>query len=188
MDATVATRILEAGGIIKGKEFCENISMSAASFTAATGSVDNPNAKCYSAGGSSSGTPNPAAKGEVSLGIVADQGGSIRITASLCGLFGFKATSGLVPYTGCVWWIFLEHVSLLKLLLFDTDLVLISCIVTKLLSITLVHLLELALTTLFSWKQLQGWMALTTDSRQGHRSETRYQNILRYCSTQRTSV
>jgi amidase len=30
------------------------------------------------------------------------KGGSIRIPASLCGLVGFKATHGLVPYTGCV--------------------------------------------------------------------------------------
>jgi amidase len=102
MDATVVTRILEAGGIIKGKAVCENLSTSAASFTAATGPVDNPYAKGYSAGGSSSGTANLVAKGEVDLGIGADQGGSIRIPASLCGLFGFKATSGLVPYTGCV--------------------------------------------------------------------------------------
>jgi amidase len=44
-DATVVTRILEAGGIIRGKAVCENLSTSAASFTAATGPVDNPYAK-----------------------------------------------------------------------------------------------------------------------------------------------
>jgi amidase len=64
--------------------------------------VNNPYAKGYSDGGSSSGTANLVAKGEVDLGIGADQGGSIRIPASLCGLVGFKATAGLVPYTGCV--------------------------------------------------------------------------------------
>jgi amidase len=36
------------------------------------------------------------------MGIGADQGGSIRIPASLCGLVGFKATAGLIPYTGCI--------------------------------------------------------------------------------------
>jgi amidase len=77
-------------------------STSASSFTAATGPISNPYAKGYSAGGSSSGTANLVAKGEVDMGIGADQGGSIRIPASLCGLVGFKATAGLVPYTGCV--------------------------------------------------------------------------------------
>jgi amidase len=101
-DATIVTRILSAGGIITGKAVCENLSTSAASFTAATGPISNPYAKGYSAGGSSSGTANLVAKGEVDLGVGADQGGSIRIPASLCGLVGFKATSGLVPYTGCV--------------------------------------------------------------------------------------
>lgn len=102
MDATVVTRILEAGGTIVGKAVCENLSTSAASYTAATGPVDNPYVKGYSAGGSSSGTANLVAKQEVDMGIGADQGGSIRIPASLCGLVGFKATAGLVPYTGCV--------------------------------------------------------------------------------------
>lgn len=101
-DATIVTRILEAGGTITGKAVCENLSTSAASYTAATGPVDNPYEKGYSAGGSSSGTANLVGKGEVSMGIGADQGGSIRIPASLCGLVGFKATHGLVPYTGCV--------------------------------------------------------------------------------------
>ena len=102
LDATIVSRILEAGGVITGKAVCENYSTSAASFTAATGPVDNPFAKGYSAGGSSSGTANLVGKGEVDLGIGADQGGSIRIPAALCGLVGLKATAGLIPYTGCV--------------------------------------------------------------------------------------
>lgn len=99
-DATVVTRILNNGGIIAGKAVCENLSRGAASCTSATGPIDNPYAKGYCAGGSSSGTAALVASGAVDMGIGCDQGGSIRIPASLCGLYGFKATTGLVPYTG----------------------------------------------------------------------------------------
>lgn len=98
-DATVVTRILEHGGTIAGKAVCENLSRGAVSSTAASGPVDNPYAKGYSAGGSSSGTASLVGSGAVDMGIGCDQGGSIRIPASLCGLYGFKATTGLVPYT-----------------------------------------------------------------------------------------
>ena len=93
-DATVVSRILEAGGTIVGKAVCENLSRGAVSVTAATGQVDNPYAKGYSAGGSSSGTAALVGSGAVDIGLGCDQGGSIRIPASLCGLYGFKATTG----------------------------------------------------------------------------------------------
>jgi len=54
----------------------------------------------YSAGGSSSGSAALVACGEVDLAIGGDQGGSIRMPASFCGIYGMKATHGLVPYTG----------------------------------------------------------------------------------------
>lgn len=99
-DATTATRILEASGVLVGKAVCENLSRGAVSATAATGPVHNPHAHGYSAGGSSSGTAALVAGGEVDLGLGCDQGGSVRIPAALCGLVGLKATVGLVPYTG----------------------------------------------------------------------------------------
>ncbi|KAH8686207.1 putative amidase [Ilyonectria robusta] len=99
-DATVVTRILSHSGTISGKAVCENLSRGAVSSTAATGPVHNPYAKGYSAGGSSSGTAALVGSGAVDMGIGCDQGGSIRIPAGLCGLYGFKATVGLVPYTG----------------------------------------------------------------------------------------
>ncbi len=99
-DATVVTRVLAAGGTVAGKAVCENLSRGAVSATAATGPVDNPYAAGYSAGGSSSGTAALVASGAVDLGLGCDQGGSVRIPAALCGLYGFKATTGLVPYTG----------------------------------------------------------------------------------------
>ncbi|KAK6864795.1 amidase signature enzyme [Apiospora arundinis] len=100
VDATIATRVLEAGGHIVGKAVCENLSRGAVSVTAATGPVHNPYARGYSAGGSSSGTAALVAAGEVDLGIGCDQGGSVRIPAAMCGLYGLKPTFGLVPYTG----------------------------------------------------------------------------------------
>ncbi|ORX90686.1 putative amidase [Clohesyomyces aquaticus] len=80
-NATVITRILLHGGTITGKAVCENLSRGAVSCTAASGPVDNPYAKGYSAKGSSSGT-------------------AALVGTALCGLYGMKATTGLVPYTG----------------------------------------------------------------------------------------
>ena len=101
MDSTVTTRILEAGGHILGKAVCENLCHSGTSHSAPTGVVHNPYAKGYSAGGSSSGSGVLVALGEVDMSIGADQGGSVRIPATNCGLVGFKPTFGLIPYTGC---------------------------------------------------------------------------------------
>lgn len=99
-DATVVSRIIDAGGIITGKAVCENLSRGDVSATAATGPVHNPFARGYSVGGSSSGTAAIVASSGAELGIGCDQGGSIRIPAALTGLYGLKPTTGLVPYTG----------------------------------------------------------------------------------------
>lgn len=99
-DATVVTRILEAGGKVLGKAMCENMSLWGASGSASTGLIHNFHAQGYSAGGSSSGTAVLVASGEVDMGIGGDQGGSIRLPASKNGIVGLKPTFGLVPYTG----------------------------------------------------------------------------------------
>ena len=56
IDATVAERILDAGGTIVGKAHCEYFCLSGSSHTNATGAVHNPYKHGYSAGGSSSGS------------------------------------------------------------------------------------------------------------------------------------
>lgn len=100
MDATVVTRILDAGGVIAGKAACENYCVSGGSHTGSTGPVENPRCPGHSAGGSSSGSAALVAAGAVDMAIGGDQAGSIRIPSSYCGTYGMKPTFGLVPYTG----------------------------------------------------------------------------------------
>jgi amidase len=100
VDATIVTRILDAGGEIAGKAVCEYYCVSGGSHTSESGPVHNPRKRGYSAGGSSSGSAALVAAGEVPMAIGGDQAGSIRIPASFCGIVGMKPTYGLVPYTG----------------------------------------------------------------------------------------
>lgn len=100
IDATIVTRMLDAGAIIAGKAHCENFCLSGGSHTNAKGPVHNPWKRGYMAYGSSSGSAALVAAGEVDMAIAGDQGGSIRLPASACGVYGMKATHGLVPYTG----------------------------------------------------------------------------------------
>ncbi|OCF39739.1 hypothetical protein I317_06463 [Kwoniella heveanensis CBS 569] len=99
-DATVATRVLQAGAEITGKAVCENLSYFGASISSGNGRMDNVYAKGYSAGGSSSGSAVLVARGECDMSIGGDQGGSIRLPAAHNGIVGMKPTHGLVPYTG----------------------------------------------------------------------------------------
>ena len=101
-DATLVTRILDAGGEIAGKAACEYLSYSSGSHTASTGMVENPIKRGHSAGGSSSGSAALVAAGAVDMAIGGDQAGSIRIPAAHCGVYGLKPSWGLVPYSGVV--------------------------------------------------------------------------------------
>ena len=101
IDATLVSRILDAGGEIAGKTACEYLCFSGGSHTNATGlAVQNPWKPGYTTGGSSSGSGAAVAAGDVAMAIGCDQAGSIRIPASFCGIVGLKPTFGLVPYSG----------------------------------------------------------------------------------------
>ena len=99
-DATIVTRLLEAGATIAGKAVCEDLCFSGGSHTARTGPVRNPWDETRSTGGSSSGSAALVAAGLVDVATGGDQGGSVRMPASYCGIVGHKPTHGLVPYTG----------------------------------------------------------------------------------------
>ena len=100
VDATVVTRLLDAGAEIVGKAVCENLCFSGGSHTNDTGPVRNPHNPEHSTGGSSAGSAALVASGEVDMAVGGDQGGSIRMPASWSGVYGLKPTHGLVPYTG----------------------------------------------------------------------------------------
>jgi amidase len=99
-DATVVTRVLDAGATITGKSVCEDLCFSGGSHTSKTGPVRNPWDPTKSAGGSSTGSAALVAAGHVDLALGGDQGGSVRIPSAFCGIVGHKPTHGLVPYTG----------------------------------------------------------------------------------------
>ena len=115
IDASIVSRVLEAGATIKGTSTCENYSCTPLSYTSASGPVHNPWLYNHTCGGSSSGNacllslanareagmPGLDKAGDtVEMALGGDQGGSIRLPASFTGIYGLKPTFGLVPYTG----------------------------------------------------------------------------------------
>ncbi|KAK2009507.1 amidase [Colletotrichum eremochloae] len=99
-DATIVTRVLNAGADILGTATCEHFCNSTASFTSAQGTIENPYRQGYSTGGSTSGGAALVGSGKIDIALGTDQGGSIRVPASFCGCVGLKPTHGLVPFTG----------------------------------------------------------------------------------------
>jgi 1-carboxybiuret hydrolase len=99
-DATVITRLANAGAVLVG---ALNMSQYAYGYTnenAHYGSVRNPHDTARSAGGSSGGSGAAVAGGLVPVALGSDTNGSIRVPASLCGLFGLKPTFGRLSRQG----------------------------------------------------------------------------------------
>ncbi len=102
IDATIVTRILDAGAEIVAILNMDNFAFSGGGDTSAYGPTLNPHSPEHLAGGSSGGSAAALYYEDIDLTIGGDQGGSIRIPASWCGVVGLKPTHGLVPYTGIV--------------------------------------------------------------------------------------
>ncbi len=102
MDATVVTRLLDAGAEITAVLNMDDFAFSGAGDTSAYGPTLNPYSSGHLAGGSSGGSAAALFYDDVDMALGGDQGGSIRIPASWSGIVGMKPTYGLVPYTGVV--------------------------------------------------------------------------------------
>ncbi|MFH2132653.1 MAG: amidase family protein, partial [bacterium] len=98
-DAPPAARLKEAGAIIFAKTAMPDIGMLACGVSSAHGIVRNAWNTDFNPGGSSAGAATAVAAGIGPCSIGTDGGGSVRIPAAHCGLFGFKPTNGRIPHT-----------------------------------------------------------------------------------------
>ncbi|MEX2445668.1 MAG: amidase [Alkalispirochaeta sp.] len=99
-DAWVIARLREAGAIIVGKTNMHEIGIGVTGLNPFRGTPVNPYAPWRYPGGSSSGSAGVVASGICPVAIGADGGGSVRIPAAYCGVFGLKLTMGRVSERG----------------------------------------------------------------------------------------
>jgi Asp-tRNA(Asn)/Glu-tRNA(Gln) amidotransferase A subunit family amidase len=98
--ATVVRRLGNSGAVIIGRTGLHEFAFGFTSENHWFGPVRNPWDLDTSPGGSSGGSGAVVAAGVVPIAIGTDTGGSVRVPAALCGVFGLKVTHGRVPVTG----------------------------------------------------------------------------------------
>ena len=100
-DATVVTRLLDAGAHIVGKTAVPAFCFDGGGLTGyPEPQPTNPHHPAHMCGASSNGSAAVVVTGEADMALGGDQGGSIRLPSSWSGCCGHKPTHGLVPYTG----------------------------------------------------------------------------------------
>ncbi|WP_137152669.1 indoleacetamide hydrolase [Devosia sp. FKR38] len=101
-DAAVVQRLLSSGAIAFGRSGMHELALGATSNNKAFGAVHNPHRLDHVPGGSSGGTGSAVAARLVPAGIGTDTGGSVRVPAALCGVHGFRPSTGRWPTKGIV--------------------------------------------------------------------------------------
>ena len=101
-DDVAVERVRAAGAIVLGKTNVSELGYSLTGDNPVFGVTRNPWNPARSSGGSSAGAAVAVATGMGPIALGSDGGGSIRLPAAFCGVFGFKASMGRVPaYPGC---------------------------------------------------------------------------------------
>jgi Asp-tRNA(Asn)/Glu-tRNA(Gln) amidotransferase A subunit family amidase len=99
-DATLVTKLRDAGAVILAKTAMCDFAAGWFSFSSLTGHTKNPYDPAREPGGSSAGTAAGVAANFGLVGIGEDTGGSIRVPASFNNLFGLRVTTGLISRAG----------------------------------------------------------------------------------------
>jgi amidase len=98
--AWAVQRLLDAGATLIGKTITDEVSLGIVGENAFYGTPVNPRAPGRVPGGSSSGSAAAVAAGLCDAALGTDTGGSVRVPASFCGLYGIRPTHGRIPVTG----------------------------------------------------------------------------------------
>jgi AtzE family amidohydrolase len=99
-DAVLLQRLDAAGAVLLGALNMDEYAYGFTTENSHVGPTRNPHDLSRLAGGSSGGSAAAVAAGQVPLTLGSDTNGSIRVPASLCGVFGLKPTFGRLPRTG----------------------------------------------------------------------------------------
>ena len=99
-DSVVVARLKAAGAVVFGKTNLSTQAMDIQTYNAAFGTTSNPWDAGRTAGGSSGGSAVAMSCGLSALEVGSDLGGSIRIPAAFCGVFGHRPSYGIVPTRG----------------------------------------------------------------------------------------
>jgi amidase len=100
--ASAVQRLLAAGASMVGKTHTDEMAYSLNGENVHYGTPTNPKAPGRIPGGSSSGSAVAVAGGLVDFALGTDCGGSVRLPASYCGIYGIRTTHGLIPADGVV--------------------------------------------------------------------------------------
>jgi aspartyl-tRNA(Asn)/glutamyl-tRNA(Gln) amidotransferase subunit A len=99
-DAPAVTRLIEAGAVLTATCNMDEFAYGFVTVNAHSGTTRNPHDRERLAGGSSGGSAAAVAARLVRFSLGSDTNGSIRVPASLCGIYGLRPTRGLLPVEG----------------------------------------------------------------------------------------